>query len=38
MIEGGLAALASAADFLDSVTLFGQQPSFVLHSSGRRAL
>jgi len=38
MIEGGLAALASAADLLDRVILFGQQPSFVLHSSGHRAL
>jgi hypothetical protein len=38
MIEGGLAALAGAADLLDRVTLFGQPPSFVLHSSGHRAL
>jgi hypothetical protein len=29
MIDGGLAALAGAADLLDRVTLLGQPPSFV---------
>jgi hypothetical protein len=39
MNDGGWSSCdCGAADLLDRVTLFGQPPSFVLHSSGHRAL